>query len=100
MPSASRPTDLPLQANLTLDAGTAHRARVLADALAPEAGDEVPRTSVELTREGSRVGVIVDAGDVSSLRAAVNAYLRWAHTSLDVADVATGAPEGASHHER
>ena len=56
-------------------------ARAVAAALAPETGTDVPKTashvSLEADAHGSAVRVEVEAEDLSSLRAAVNSYLRW-----------------------
>ena len=59
-------------------------ARVVRDALSPEAGRDVPRTQVSVGGEGDRVEIVVEAEETSALRAALNSYLRWAQVALDV----------------
>jgi KEOPS complex subunit Pcc1 len=59
---------------------------VLHDALAPEAGRDVPGARVHVAREGDDVVVRIDADDTGTLRAALNSYLRWAQLAGDVQD--------------
>lgn len=65
-------------------------ARALAGALAPEtASGEVPKTraTCALDAEGA-LRIDIDADDLSSLRAAVNSYLRWADAAERAARLA------------
>jgi len=59
-------------------------ARVIRDALRPEAGREIPKAQVSVRGEGDRVVIQVEAEDTPALRAALNSYLRWAQVALDV----------------
>lgn len=52
-------------------------ARAIHGALLPETGSDVPKTSSRVALEPGGVRVLVEAEDLSSLRAAVNSYLRW-----------------------
>jgi len=63
------------------------RAGVIRQSLAPEAGREIPRSRVTVSGEGDLAEIVVDADDVSALRAALNSYLRWAQLALDVQTV-------------
>ena len=53
------------------------RARIVADALAPEVGEiDDPRSSAAVTREGAVVRVRIDADDLTALRAGINSWSR------------------------
>ncbi len=62
-------------------------ATVVRRSLAPEAGREIPRSRVSV-RGGEVAEVVIEAEDVSALRAALNSYLRWAQVALDVEAIA------------
>ena len=62
-------------------------AHAVEGALSPEIASEVPKTSGRTTREGDIVRVELVAEDLSSLRAAVNSYLRWAGTAEKAARI-------------
>jgi tRNA threonylcarbamoyladenosine modification (KEOPS) complex Pcc1 subunit len=57
-------------------------------ALSPESASEVPKTSGQTTRTGDIVRIDLRADDLSSLRAALNSYLRWADTAEKAARIA------------
>ncbi len=59
-------------------------ASVVRGSLAPEAGREIPRSQVRVVGDGDTVELLIDAEDVSALRAALNSYLRWVQVALDV----------------
>jgi len=59
-------------------------AAVLRSSLSPEAGWELPRSRVSIGGAADLAEVVVEAEDVSALRAALNSYLRWAQVALDV----------------
>ena len=84
-----------LTATLRLRLDSPESARVLAGALGPEAEVDLPRSRVGLDTRGEEVVLSVTAEDMPSLRAAVNSYLRWCATALDVAAAAHEAPRGA-----
>lgn len=53
------------------------RARVVADALAPEVGEiDDPRSCATVVREGATVRVRIDADDLVALRAGINSWSR------------------------
>ena len=58
-------------------------AAILRKALAPEAGREIPGTTVWVSGRGRSLVLRIEAEDTGALRAALNSYLRWA-------DVASG----------
>jgi tRNA threonylcarbamoyladenosine modification (KEOPS) complex Pcc1 subunit len=65
-------------ATCTIELEGAASPDVIAGALAPEAGSGVPGTEAEVSAAGGTVQIKLKARDISSLRAAVNSYLRWA----------------------
>ena len=52
-------------------------ARLIEQVLAPESGREIPRTKASVTREGDKTFLHIEAEDTSSLRAALNSFVRW-----------------------
>ncbi len=59
-------------------------ASVVRQALAPEAGRDVPKARVSVAGSGRKVVITIDADDTGALRAAVNSYLRWADVAARV----------------
>ncbi|MFA5895371.1 MAG: KEOPS complex subunit Pcc1 [Thermoplasmata archaeon] len=59
-------------------------APVIREALAPEAGRDVPKARVRVLGTARRVSLLFEADDTSALRAAVNSYLRWADVAARV----------------
>ena len=62
--------------------------RVVAEALRPEMGRDVPKARVSMRPGRNRLTLTIDAEDTSALRAAVNSYLRWADLAARVHEVA------------
>ena len=60
------------------DAGT------ILSALQPETGRELPRTSVTLSGDEASVTLVIDATDVSAMRAALNSYLGCIRITEDI----------------
>ena len=60
-------------------------ARSVHGALLPETGSDVPKTTSRLALEPDGVRVLVQADDLSSLRAAVNSYVRWVDAAVKAA---------------
>ncbi len=58
-------------------------AAIVRKALAPEAGREIPGTTVRVAGRGRSLVLRIEAEDTGALRAALNSYLRWS-------DVASG----------
>lgn len=80
------------RARLRLRTDSPESARVLEGALGPEAETDLPKSSVSLVREGATLVLSLETEDLPSLRAAVNSYLRWCATALDVARAADPSP--------
>lgn len=60
----------------TLSVRSPHASKV-ALAIGPEAGREIPRTRAEVGRGEGSMTLVLDADDLSALRAALNSYIRW-----------------------
>ena len=60
------------------DAGT------ILSALQPETGRELPRTDVSLSGDEASVTLVIDATDVSAMRAALNSYLGCIRITEDI----------------
>jgi tRNA threonylcarbamoyladenosine modification (KEOPS) complex Pcc1 subunit len=73
---------------ISLELDSAAEADVVEAALAPEMGADVPGSRVAMRREGTTLLLDIEAEDAGALRAAVNSYLRWMKTALDVHAVA------------
>jgi KEOPS complex subunit Pcc1 len=59
-------------------------ASVVRQALAPEAGRDVPKARVSVSGSATTVTITIDADDTGALRAAVNSYLRWSDVAARV----------------
>ena len=55
-------------------------------ALAPEAKEEMPRCDVHIDREAGDLILDFNADDTSSLRAALNSYLRWVEVAMSTSE--------------
>jgi len=73
------------RARITLVGREVH---VVAEALRPELGRDVPKARVSMQIGRGRITLTIDAEDTSALRAAVNSYLRWADLAARVHEVA------------
>ena len=58
-------------------------AESLARSLGPEAGRDMPRTDVAVAVEDDALVLTIEAGEMTSLRAALNSYLRWLKRAVD-----------------
>jgi KEOPS complex subunit Pcc1 len=59
-------------------------ASVVRQALAPEAGRDVPKARVSVSGSRKTVTITIVAEDTGALRAAVNSYLRWSDVAARV----------------
>ncbi len=59
-------------------------ASVVREALAPEAGRDVPKARVSISGSGKKLTITIEAEDTGALRAAVNSYLRWSDVAARV----------------
>jgi len=63
---------------------TAEEASIVANSIDPEIKNKIPKTKVYTDLSGKTFSITVEAKDLSSLRAAINSYLRWINTALTV----------------
>jgi tRNA threonylcarbamoyladenosine modification (KEOPS) complex Pcc1 subunit len=76
------------KATIRLRLSSEKQLTTLLDALAPEANRPVTtRAKAVLEREGSFLVLKVEAKDTVALRAALNAYLRWIGSAVNVLEV-------------
>jgi tRNA threonylcarbamoyladenosine modification (KEOPS) complex Pcc1 subunit len=62
-------------------------ASIAVAALSPEITHKIPKCTVTVSVEASLLKLLIEADDVSSLRAAANSYLRWIQTALAVEEL-------------
>ncbi len=72
------------KACFTFEFDTNEEAKVIADSIYPEIKKRIPKTKVETKLSEKNFSIIIHAEDLSSLRAAINSYLRWINTALSV----------------
>ncbi len=60
---------------------------IIAKSLLPESKRSMPRTKVEIENEKGKLVLNIKAEDNSALRAAINSYLRWIKTGIDMSNV-------------
>ena len=56
-------------------------------AIVPESERELQRTSVTVTTDRDWLGLQIVAEDTTSLRSAVNSYMRWLKVAMDTANI-------------
>ncbi len=59
-------------------------AEVITSSLDPEIKHKIPKTNVKLEVSEKTVFLEIESIDTSSLRAAINSYLRWIITAINV----------------
>jgi len=80
------------KASVRLRFSSEKQSTTLLNALAPEANKPVNmRTKAVLEREGNFLVLKVEAKDTIALRAALNAYLRWIGSAVNVLEVVENA---------
>lgn len=70
-----------LTATVTIASGDAG---TVVTSIGPEAGRELPRTSVKVSEEGERAVIRIEATDTSAMRAAINSYLECIRITEDI----------------
>jgi len=63
-----------------------NEAEIVARSLSPEAGRDIPRTSVRIESSPGSATLTIEGADVAAVRAALNSYLRWADVAVKVAN--------------
>lgn len=72
------------KAVLSLEVGSEKAAAAIWEALSPESRVALRNVRVELALSGSRLDVVIEAGEESALRATLNSFIRLIHLSLEV----------------
>ena len=72
------------KANFTFNFDSIHDVKIISDSIYPEIKHKIPKTEVKLSVSGKKLFLEIKAKDISSLRAAINSYLRWINTALNV----------------
>jgi len=80
------------KANITLTDWPEEKVDRLVRALQPESGDMLGKTSVTFAKERGHIVLHVMADSTSSLRAALNSYLRWLEMADKVDSLAQSDP--------
>ena len=63
---------------------TSEEAKIVIKTLDPEIKNRIPKTNVNIRAESKTIFLEITATDTSSLRAAINSYLRWINTAINV----------------
>lgn len=61
-------------------------ADVIMSALLPESLHDISRTNTHMERKGESLALRIEAEDLTSLRAAVNSYMRWIEVATAVSE--------------
>jgi len=72
------------KACFVFDFDTSKEANIVANSINPEIKNKIPKTKVDTNLSGKTFSITIEAKDLSSLRAAINSYLRWINTALTV----------------
>ena len=72
------------KASFTFNFETESHAKIILDSIYPEVKHKIPKTDINISADGKKLFLIIVAKDTSSLRAAVNSYLRWMITAINV----------------
>jgi tRNA threonylcarbamoyladenosine modification (KEOPS) complex Pcc1 subunit len=58
--------------------------KIVADSISPEIKNKIPKTNVKIKIDKTTYFLDIISDDISSLRAAINSYLRWINTAISV----------------
>ncbi len=72
------------KASFTFNFDSKSDAKIILESINPEIKHKIPKTDVKISILGEKLFLNIIARDTSSLRAAVNSYLRWMITALNV----------------
>lgn len=82
--------EVPLNPNRAVVTIKGEEAEIVARSLSPEAGRDIPGTSINVESVPGEATITIEAGDVAGIRAALNSYLRWADVAAKVAKEVRG----------
>jgi tRNA threonylcarbamoyladenosine modification (KEOPS) complex Pcc1 subunit len=72
------------KASFIIDFDSEDEARIVTSSIDPEIKNKIPKTKVQTSLSGKTFTITIESADLSSLRAAINSYLRWINTALNV----------------
>ena len=72
------------KARFTFIFDTEEDAHIVSNSLFPEIKHKVPKTDIEIKAADKTLFLEIRSNDTSSLRAAINSYLRWINTAINV----------------
>jgi tRNA threonylcarbamoyladenosine modification (KEOPS) complex Pcc1 subunit len=58
--------------------------KIVDGSLSPEIKNKIPKTNVKIKIDKTTYFLEIKSDDLSSLRAAINSYLRWINTAISV----------------
>ena len=58
--------------------------KIVAGSLSPEIKNKIPKTNVKIKIDKTTYYLEIKSDEISSLRAAINSYLRWINTAISV----------------
>ena len=59
-------------------------AEIVLKSINPEINNKIPKTNAQIKKDKNRIYLNIYSEDTSSLRAAINSYLRWIKTALEI----------------
>ena len=59
-------------------------AKIIFKSLDPEINNKIPKTDIKASFSNKTINLVIEAKDINSLRAAINSFLRWIITALNV----------------
>ena len=62
-------------------------AKIINESISPEIKHKVPKTNIEIKQSDKTIFLEITSNDTSSLRAAINSYLRWINTAINVKNI-------------
>ena len=72
------------KARFTFVFDTFEEASIIQKSLSPEIKHKVPKTDINIRVSDKTIFLEISSNDTSSLRAAINSYLRWINTAINV----------------
>jgi len=72
------------KAKFTFYFDSEEESHIVKDSLYPEIKHKVPKTDIEIKAAHKILFLEIKSNDTSSLRAAINSYLRWIITAINV----------------
>jgi tRNA threonylcarbamoyladenosine modification (KEOPS) complex Pcc1 subunit len=61
-----------------------NEARIIIESISPEIKKKISKTDINLYSSGKIIHLVIQTENISSLRAALNSYLRWISTAYTI----------------